>query len=149
MKIIGITLGPILETISESRKIYEIANASAFFSTFMYEFLKKVTDSKKYEIITPYFKYEEKNKLYPDRAILKIETSDKNEKIYHFDVYRLSDIEEFYDMGGDEYYDRALCIIEWADIIIEALPDRYLKIMIEKEEDITVRKITIKYIEKG
>ena len=52
-------------------------------------------------------------------------------------------------MGGDEYYDRALCIIEWADIIIEALPDRYLKIMIEKEEDITVRKITIKYIEKG
>ena len=56
MKIIGITLGPILETISESRKIYEIANASAFFSTFMYEFLKKVADSKKYEIITPYFK---------------------------------------------------------------------------------------------
>ena len=55
MKIIGITLGPILETISESRKIYEIANASAFFSTFMYEFLKKVADSKKYEIITPYF----------------------------------------------------------------------------------------------
>ena len=77
------------------------------------------------------------------------EYSDENEKIYHFDVYRLSDIEEFYDMGGDEYYDRALCIIEWADIIIEALPDRYLKIMIEKEEDITVRKITIKYIEKG
>ena len=77
------------------------------------------------------------------------EYSDKNEKIYHFDVYRLSDIEEFYDMGGDEYYDRALCIIEWADIIREALPDRYLKIMIEKEEDITVRKITIKYIEKG
>ena len=77
------------------------------------------------------------------------EYSDKNEKIYHFDVYRLSDIEEFYDMGGDEYYDRALCIIEWADIIIEALPDRYLKIMIEREEDITVRKITIKYIEKG
>ena len=63
------------------------------------------------------------------------EYSDENEKIYHFDVYRLSDIEEFYDMGGDEYYDRALCIIEWADIIIEALPDRYLKIMIEKEED--------------
>ena len=77
------------------------------------------------------------------------EYSDENEKIYHFDVYRLSDIEEFYDMGGDEYYDRALCIIEWADIIIEALPDRYLKIMIEKEKDITVRKITIKYIEKG
>ena len=61
-------------------------------------------------------------------------------KIYHFDVYRLSDI--------DEYYDRATCIIEWADIIEDALPDRYLKIIIEKEEDIDVRKITIKYIKK-
>ena len=71
-----------------------------------------------------------------------------NKKIYHFDVYRLSDIEEFYDMGGDEYYDRAICIIEWADIIEDALPDRYLKIIIEKEEDIDVRKITIKYIKK-
>mgnify|MGYP000979880296 FL=1 len=59
-------------------------------------------------------------------------------KIYHFDVYRLSDIEEFYDMGGDEYYDRATCIIEWADIIEDALPDRYLKIIIEKEEDINI-----------
>ena len=68
--------------------------------------------------------------------------------LYHFDVYRLSDIEEFYDMGGDEYYDRATCIIEWADIIEDALPDRYLKIIIEKEEDIDVRKITIKYIKK-
>ena len=77
------------------------------------------------------------------------EYSDENEKIYHFDVYRLSDIEEFYDMGGDEYYDRALCIIEWADIIIEALPDRYLKKMIKKEKEKTVRKITIKNIEKG
>lgn len=73
MKIVGITLGPIVETISESRKIYEIANASAFFSTFMYEFLKKVNESKKYEIITPYFSSEEENsKLYPDRAILKV-----------------------------------------------------------------------------
>lgn len=71
-------------------------------------------------------------------------------KIYHFDVYRLSDIEEFYDMGGDEYYDRATCIIEWADIIEDALPDRYLKIIIEKEEDIEdVRKITIRYIKNN
>ena len=74
MKIVGITLGPIVETISESRKIYEIANASAFFSTFMYEFLKKVSSSKNYEIITPHFNETEKNerKLYPDRAILKV-----------------------------------------------------------------------------
>ena len=96
-KIIGITLGPILETISESRKIYEIANASAFFSTFMYEFLKKVADSKKYEIITPYFK--EKNKLYPDRAILKIENSDENEKI-------VNEIEEFKDTAFNKFLEK-------------------------------------------
>ena len=99
MKIIGITLGPILETISESRKIYEIANASAFFSTFMYEFLKKIADSKKYEIITPYFKYEEENKLYPDRAILKIENSDENEKI-------VNEIEEFKDAAFNKFLER-------------------------------------------
>ena len=99
MKIIGITLGPILETISESRKIYEIANASAFFSTFMYEFLKKVADSKKYEIITPYFEYEEENKLYPDRAILKIETSDENEKI-------VNEIEEFKDAAFNKFLEK-------------------------------------------
>ena len=80
MKIVGITLGPIVETISESRKIYEIANASAFFSTFMYEFLKKVSSSKNYEIITPHFENNEnENKLYPDRAILKIKTEEKEE----------------------------------------------------------------------
>ena len=98
-KIIGITLGPILETISESRKIYEIANASAFFSTFMYEFLKKVADSKKYEIITPYFEYKEENKLYPDRAILKIENSDENEKI-------VNEIEEFKDAAFNKFLER-------------------------------------------
>ena len=99
MKIIGITLGPILETISESRKIYEIANASAFFSTFMYEFLKKVADSKKYEIITPYFEYKEENKLYPDRAILKIENSDENEKI-------VNEIEEFKDAAFNKFLEK-------------------------------------------
>ena len=65
----------------------------------MYEFLKKVTDSKKYEIITPYFKYEEENKLYPDRAILKIENSDENEKI-------VNEIEEFKDAAFNKFLER-------------------------------------------
>ena len=108
MKIVGITLGPILETISESRKIYEIANASAFFSTFMYEFLKKVNDSKKYEIITPYFNSEEENsKLYPDRAILKVkiekleevEEEEKNKRV-------IDEIEEFKDAAFNKFLER-------------------------------------------
>ena len=42
----------------------------------------------------------------------------KNEKvnIYHFDVYRLSDIDEFYAIGGEEYFCKGICIIEWVGL---------------------------------
>ena len=60
----------------------------------------------------------------------------KNEKvtIYHFDVYRLSDIDEFYAIGGEEYFSKGICIIEWGEIIEEILPKDCIKITIEKEE---------------
>ena len=61
----------------------------------------------------------------------------KNEKvnIYHFDVYRLADIDEFYAIGGEEYFSKGICIIEWGEIIEEALPKQYTKITIEKDEN--------------
>ena len=61
----------------------------------------------------------------------------KNDKvnIYHFDVYRLSDIDEFYAIGGEEYFSKGICIIEWGEIIEEALPKHYTKITIEKDEN--------------
>lgn len=61
----------------------------------------------------------------------------KNEKanIYHFDVYRLEDVEEFYAIGGDEYFSKGICIIEWGEIIKEALPQHYIKIEIKKDEE--------------
>ena len=60
----------------------------------------------------------------------------KNEKanIYHFDVYRLADIDEFYAIGGEEYFSKGICIIEWGEIIEEALPEHYIKIDIKKDE---------------
>lgn len=70
----------------------------------------------------------------------------QNEKatIYHFDVYRLSDIDEFYAIGGEEYFSKGICIIEWGDIIEEALPKHYIKIDIKKDdEDINKRIIEI------
>lgn len=70
----------------------------------------------------------------------------KNEKatIYHFDVYRLSDIDEFYAIGGEEYFSKGICIIEWGNIIEEALPKNYMKIDIKKDdEDINKRIIEI------
>lgn len=52
----------------------------------------------------------------------------KNINIYHFDVYRLEDIDEFYAIGGDEYLNKGICIIEWGELIEPILPDEYIKI---------------------
>ena len=52
--------------------------------------------------------------------------------IYHFDVYRLADIDEFYAIGGEEYFDKGICLIEWGELISDALPENYIKITFEK-----------------
>ena len=69
----------------------------------------------------------------------------KNEKIsiYHFDVYRLADIDEFYAIGGEEYFSKGICIIEWGEIIEEALPEHYIKIDIQKDEENPDKRIII------
>ena len=41
----------------------------------------------------------------------------KNINIYHFDVYRLEDEDEFYAIGGEEYFDKGICLIEWGEMI--------------------------------
>lgn len=51
--------------------------------------------------------------------------------LYHFDVYRLSGCEEFLATGSDEYFGSGgVCVIEWADIIEEAIPDGSLVVEI-------------------
>ncbi len=52
----------------------------------------------------------------------------ENISIFHFDVYRLEDIDEFYAMGGEEYFEKGICIIEWGEQIEEILPKGYTKI---------------------
>ncbi len=59
----------------------------------------------------------------------------KGTNIYHFDVYRLSDVDEFYSIGGEEYFSNGISIIEWGEMIESALPDNYLKITFEKDND--------------
>ena len=61
------------------------------------------------------------------------EYNSDNVNIYHFDVYRLKDSSEFYSIGGDEYFDKGICIIEWGDIIEDALPKKYTKITFERD----------------
>ena len=56
--------------------------------------------------------------------------------LFHFDVYRLSGPEEFIDAGAEDYLeDSGLSVIEWADIVADALPADALLVNIEYAED--------------
>lgn len=63
------------------------------------------------------------------------EYNTSNLNIFHFDVYRLADIEEFYAIGGEEYFEKGACIIEWGEIIEEALPSQYIKIEFSRDDE--------------
>lgn len=52
--------------------------------------------------------------------------------LYHFDVYRINDPEEMYELGYEEYFfGEGVCIIEWADLIQELLPEETKIIRLE------------------
>ncbi len=53
--------------------------------------------------------------------------------IYHFDVYRLNSCDEFYAIGGEQYFEQGICLIEWGEQIKEALPKEYLHITFERD----------------
>lgn len=65
---------------------------------------------------------------------------------YHFDVYRIADIDEMEEIGYDDYFfGSGVTLIEWANLIEELLPDHVIAITIEKdlEKGFDYRKITI------
>lgn len=69
---------------------------------------------------------------------------------YHFDVYRIGDIEEMDEIGYEDYiYGEGVSLIEWANLIEEILPEHYTEIKIEKdlERGFDYRRITVE--EKG
>lgn len=53
--------------------------------------------------------------------------------IYHFDLYRLEDIDEFYAIGGEEYLEKGICIFEWGEILESELKPKYIKITYKKD----------------
>lgn len=66
-------------------------------------------------------------------------------KIFHFDVYRLENVDEFYEIGGEEYFSNGICIIEWGEIIKEALPYEHIEISFERDNnDINKRILNVK-----
>lgn len=65
---------------------------------------------------------------------------------YHFDVYRIGDVEEMDEVGFDEYVSgEGVSLIEWANLIEEILPENRVNITIEKdlEQGFDFRRITI------
>ncbi len=65
---------------------------------------------------------------------------------YHFDVYRIADLEEMEEIGYDDYFfGQGICLIEWAELIEEILPEKRIEVTIEKdlEKGFEYRKITI------
>ena len=53
--------------------------------------------------------------------------------IYHFDVYRLENSDEFFAIGGEEYFDKGICLIEWGETMKEVLPANYIQISFTKD----------------
>lgn len=70
----------------------------------------------------------------PTFTIVNEYNSPNGINIYHFDVYRLADTDEFYAIGGEEYLEKGICLIEWGEIIKDALPRDYIQITIKKDE---------------
>ena len=84
----------------------------------------------------------------PTFTIVK-EYHDGRLPLYHFDVYRIGDVEEMYEIGFEDYfYGEGICLIEWANLIEEILPEHYCRITIEKdlEKGFDYRKITVEEI---
>lgn len=80
----------------------------------------------------------------PTFTIVNEYHTNKDLNIYHFDVYRLSDSDEFFAIGGEEYFEKGACIIEWGEMIQDVLPNDYIHITFEKDEnDVDFRNIKI------
>ena len=68
---------------------------------------------------------------------------------YHFDVYRIGDIEEMEEIGYEDYfYGDGVCLVEWAELIEELLPGNRVELLIEKdlEKGFDYRRITLQEV---
>ncbi len=72
----------------------------------------------------------------PTFSLVNEYTTKQGETIFHFDFYRIEKIEEVYDIGYEEYvYSGNYCFMEWPEKITELLPDSYVYISIEENEN--------------
>ena len=84
----------------------------------------------------------------PTFTIVNEHTLKDDLKLFHFDVYRFDFEDEFTAIGGEEFFDRGICIIEWGEKIQNLLPKNYLKINIEKNDN-DINKRNFSFIPHG
>lgn len=69
-----------------------------------------------------------------------------NKNIFHFDMYRITDDDDLYSVGFYDYLDDGIVISEWSENIPDAIPERYIKVTIEKlDHESDKRKITMEF----
>lgn len=79
----------------------------------------------------------------PTFALVNEYISEDNNSIYHFDFYRIKKLDEVFDIGYEEYfYSDNFCFIEWPELVLELLPETYVYILIEEEEESGRRMIS-------
>lgn len=83
--------------------------------------------------IAKYFKIENQISS-PTFTIVNEYILKNNDKIFHFDVYRLEDSTDFLDSIGTEYFQNGICVIEWGNIIQDILPKNTIFIDIQKDD---------------
>ena len=88
--------------------------------------------------------FELNNEISSPTFTIVNEYANEKETIYHFDVYRLEDEDEFYAIGGEEYFQKGICLIEWGEMIEKALPNKYIHISFSRNLD--RREIKIEFI---
>ncbi len=79
--------------------------------------------------------YNMENEISSPTFTIVNEYSNNNISIFHFDVYRLHDANEFMALGGEEYFEHGHCLIEWGSIISNVLPEDYIEIKFEKDSN--------------
>ena len=68
----------------------------------------------------------------PTFSIVNEYLTDSNEKVFHFDLYRLESIKEAVDIGCEMYFQSGLyCFIEWPSLIVDLLPENFVSISID------------------
>lgn len=72
----------------------------------------------------------------PTFALINEYNTEKNGSVFHFDFYRIKNLEEVFDLGYEDYlYSGSYCLIEWPELIEPLLPEKVVKVKIEVETD--------------